>query len=102
MNNKAFWQYACSVKRMKKLIPHLKKKNGTLTNSSEEKANVLNKRFVSVFTKEEKTVKTPITSMVVEVLKLLNQLRIDKTAGPDEVHPFILNIYLKLWSKLLH
>ena len=101
-NNKAFWRYANSIKRLRKQIPNLRKKDGSLTKSDEEKANVLNQQFTSVFTEESLTnpsdidplpVKTLLLNITVKeesLLKILKGLRIDKAAGPDDIHPYIL------------
>ena len=101
-NNKAFWKYAGSQRKMKKEIPNLKKKDGTLTENDQEKADILNEQFTSIFTKEDidnipdfediplANKLTSITITEEMVLKQLKSPRIDKSPGPDNIHPFIL------------
>ena len=112
-NNKAFWKYAASQRKMKKEIPPLKKKDGNLTANDQEKANALNEQFTSVFTLENKEtvpefegipVNTKLTSITVTedtVLKRLQNLRVDKAPGPDDVHPYILKYLSETLAKPL-
>ena len=112
-NNKAFWKYASSKRKMKKEIPHLKRKDGSLTTNDQEKADVLNEQFASVFTQENTDnvpefesipVNTKLTSITVteeQVTKLLKDLRIDKAAGPDNIHPYILKNLAETLAKPL-
>ena len=102
-NNKIFWRYVSSQRKTKTSIPDLKRKDGTLTSSDIEKAEILNQQFSSVFTRED-TNNVPvfeplpcstfltnidITPAIVE--KNLKKLRTDKSCGPDGVHPYLLN-----------
>ena len=51
-NPKAFWKYARSKTKTKSGISDLRKDNGSLTSTDLEKAEVLNRFFISVFTQE--------------------------------------------------
>ena len=100
---KAFWNYVNSQRKIQTVIPNLKKTDGTLTNSEEEKADVLNRFFVSVFTSDDENVPSPhvpkkqniepLTDLICteeEVLTHLKNLNINKAPGPDNVHPHLL------------
>ena len=52
-NNKVFWRYVNANRSSKASIPDLKKPDGTKACSDEDKAEVLNNQFSSVFTKED-------------------------------------------------
>ena len=82
-------------------VGNLLKPDGTLTNTDEEKVNMLNDYFISVFTrtddlnedpdvKEMDTFLDNIDVTVDEVLKKLSCLKTDKSAGPDSLHPKVL------------
>ena len=82
-------------------IASLINKEGTLTSSDKEKANVLNEFFASVFTKEDISNipnfsnKTDIEILSVDVTlyamkERISKLKINKAAGPDEMHPKII------------
>ena len=103
-NVKAFWKYINRNKKRKNKIPVLKKPKGGLACSDEEKANALNNQFSSVFTlehtpppdmkrKDVTNLLTKITISEEDILKKLNNLRTDKSMGPDNVHPFILKTF---------
>ena len=101
-NCKAFWKYAGSNRKLKRAIPKLLKKDGSTAESDLDKAEVLNSQFASVFTKEDlvnvpefENLDMPSTLSSITVteeilLKHLKSLRVDKAAGPDDVHPYIL------------
>ena len=102
-NNKVFWRYVNSQRASKSSIPDLERPDGTKASTDEEKAEILNQQFTSVFTKEDmdnipEFNPHPCTSFLEninikpsEVKKKLSKLRTDKSCGPDEVHPYILN-----------
>ena len=54
-NNKVFWRYVNANRSSKAAIPDLKKTDGSKACTDEEKAEVLNQQFSSVFTNEDKT-----------------------------------------------
>ena len=74
---------------------------GTLRHSDEEKANILQSQFCSVFTHEPEGEIPQLESRICErlkrlvithewVLRALMKTNITKTCGPDELHPRIL------------
>ena len=87
-----------SVKRYTRLLPPLKKRNGSGIEQSEfEKAEEFNGQFSDVFTKSEyKQVplldrSAPFMHVTKEgVTKLLKGLNPSKALGPDELHPRVL------------
>ena len=105
-NPKKFWNYVKSKLKTKPGISELlineTNKNQETTKTDEEKAEVLSKFFTSVFTEEpdgdlpKMDMKTEdklgfFTISTEEVAKKLRNTRIDKSAGPDGIHPRILN-----------
>ena len=101
-NLKAFWKYVNKSRKNKRQIPNLIRKNGTLTKTDCEKANALNEQFCSVYTSEdldnipdfpERKIRRPLAEIIITpevILKKLKDLKVDKSCGPDEVHPFIM------------
>ena len=99
---KGVFNYAKRKMKTKTGIADLTKEDGTLASSSEEKANVLNDFFSSVFTLEdtthmpatpEPTPMKPITSIRItesEVRKRLDKLNPTKATGPDGIPPRLL------------
>ncbi len=105
-NQKQFWSYI--KKRLKTtsgIADLVKSKPGDeeqLTNSDGEKAEVLSTFFSSVYTEEpdtgipvleRKQVDRPLDEIEFtreEVMKKLQKLKIDKSPGPDSVHPRLL------------
>ena len=112
-NNKLFWRYVNSQRSTKASIPNLQRKDGTMATTDEEKAEVLNQQFSSVFTREDTSNipnfdPHPCTSFLdtinitnEQVKKKLAKLRTDKSCGPDEVHPFLLNKLAETMAKPL-
>ena len=95
---KVFWSYIKSKSKTRDKICDLMQEDGELTSNNKEKAEVLNKFFSSVFTRE-KTDNVPvmpdrqfenildnITITPEEVLKKLFNLNPSKAAGPDGLH----------------
>ena len=109
-NNKIFWRYVNSQRKTKATIPDLKRKDGTFATTDADKAEILNKQFSSVFTREDltdiptfdpipcQTLLNDLTITPGKVEKNLRKLRIDKSCGPDKVHPFLLNKLSKCMS----
>ena len=101
-NNKLFWRYVNSQRSTKASIPNLQRKDGSMATTDDEKAEVLNQQFSSVFTRAYSSDipdfdPYPCNSLLdkinitkEQVKKKLSKLRTDKSCGPDEVHPFLL------------
>ena len=103
MNPKDFWRYCKSKLKSKSRLGDIQTKEGSLTSDDNEKAELLNDYFTSVFTKENldniptlapKIDNPPhvivhFTPEIVE--KKLNRLKTTKSAGPDGFHPRILS-----------
>ena len=90
-----FWKYISSLKKDNTGIAPLKE-NGKLHQEPEEKANILNRQYQSVFTDEDKShipepsgttyQSMPDIDITVEgVCKLLRNLNPRKASGPDQV-----------------
>ena len=101
-NPKAFYRYAKSKMKTRSEIAHLTREDGSLTATDKDKAEVLNKFFSSIFTRED-TVNMPNTPdtktdviledtdlTIDEVDKKLSRLNPNKSAGPDGASPRIL------------
>ena len=102
-NPKAFYQYISSKTTKKDKISDLEKPDGETTSNDQEKSEVLNNFFTSVFTDEDlnnipdlninQDIQTKSSSAEVtteEMKKLLEQLKAGKSPGPDQLHPRIL------------
>ena len=106
-NPKAIWKYINSKSKTKEGIGNLLKdpsnKNSEIVETDKEKAEVLADYFSSMFTKEPPgTIPSldnhyePIKSMVEmelteeSVRKILEKLKINKSPGPDGMHPYFL------------
>ena len=100
-NNKAFWTYVNSRRKTKPTMADLKKDDGTYARSDEDKAEVLNTQYSRTFTEEDLTsipAPTPrelwshlhIEVTRGKVLRQLKSIRVDKSPGPDGIHPRIL------------
>ena len=111
-NPKKFWNYVKSKLKTKPGISELLINESDTTKSDEEKAEVLSEFFAQVFTEEpggdlpsmdirteEKLEDFVISAEKVE--KTLRNTRIDKSAGPDGIHPRILNELCKELSQPL-
>ena len=100
-NPKALYQFFASMNKPKESVPNLEKQDGTLTETDEEKANLLSDFFKSVYTVEDDTplpdfkvnVKSKISSVdftVEDIKTALKSLNVNKSQGPDGVHPRVL------------
>ena len=100
-NNKKFWSYIKSARQESTGVSPLKNEDGFLKSDSTSKANILNRQFESVFTKEDTSTMpdkgpSPYPDMPKlevhwkGVHKLLKGLKTFKTTGPDSIPAFIL------------
>ena len=100
-NPKLFYQYVSSKTKPRDHISNLKKPDGTLTENDLEKAEVLKTFFHSVFTNDKddnlpdfnsRTNKSLSFLTVTEpqMVKALQSLKVDKSPGPDGLHPRVL------------
>ena len=101
---KVFWSYTRSKLKTKTGVAPLlenTKDNSSIRYSDIEKANILQRQFASVFTKEPdgdlpnfrlrtfKEINLPEIDSEI-VLKRILELDVDKACGPDEMHPRLL------------
>ena len=101
-NPKAFFKYAKSKLKSRPGIPDLKREDGGVACSNIDKAEALNHFFSSVFTRETEDnlpscdfppVETALTDTLfteIDIAAKLHRLKIDKSAGPDGIHPRVL------------
>lgn len=103
-NPKIFWSHVRSKLKTKTGIAPLLENNlnnASLKFSDDEKANILQKQFVSVFTEEpdhetpilDKRTETCISDIQITtemVIKKILGLDTSKACGPDEIHPSLL------------
>ena len=103
INPKKFYAYAKSKMTTTEGIPDLQTKEGTIITSDEDKSDLLNSFFCSVFTKENTasipdpnnlgSSKNSLDKVDIDpdkVKKILRTLNISKSAGPDNMHPRVL------------
>ena len=103
LNSKLFYQYINNKIKPKENVSSLLKEDGKLTTNDLEKSEVLNDFFGSVFTVEDKSdipifnPNKPINSFVNTVnitvddmSNALSSLKINKSPGPDGLHPRVL------------
>ena len=97
---KNLWSYVKCKRRDQVTIPPLVVNNSTIS-ESQEKANVINQQFSSVFTDENVSTLpdlgfSPYNSIVTEdinvegVAKLLSDLQSHKAHGPDDIPAYLL------------
>ena len=97
-NKKKFWAYIRSKTKVKENILRVTNKNGALTENDTDTADVVNETFTSVFTKEDPNGAIPtldcnytgthlIYLLITEemVMKIINKLDVNKSAGPDGI-----------------
>ncbi|KAK4816289.1 hypothetical protein QYF61_014587 [Mycteria americana] len=103
-NKKGFYRYTNQKRKVKESVPPLMNKNGDLVSTDEEKAEVLNNFFASVFSGNhsphpsrvngqhvgDQGGKAPPTVREDQVRDHLGNLNIPKSMGPDEMHPRVL------------
>jgi hypothetical protein len=114
-NPKKFWSYVQSKTKTRTSIPdlYIDSDKKAVTSSDSEKANVLADFFSSVFTEEDDLVmpeldinpyipKLDILNISTETIKKkLDNLKIDKSPGPDNIHPRILRKLSNILSEPL-
>ena len=101
-NPKAFWKYVGTKTKSRSKINNLDKEDGTKATNDQDKANLLNNYFSSVFTVEDlNTIPVPpryhagqplvnVTITTENVTLKLTKLLPGKSPGPDGWHPRIL------------
>ena len=101
-NPKAFWSYVKNKAATKSGIGDLVDNDNNVVTNEDDKANVLNKYFGSVFTEEDLSsipepdnlsFDTPLTKIEINednILKHLTKLNTSKSAGPDGIHSKVL------------
>ncbi|MEW8548045.1 MAG: reverse transcriptase family protein, partial [Candidatus Thiodiazotropha sp.] len=108
--SKQFWNYIRSQVKTQSSVTNLKKDDTSHTTSNQEKAEVLNSYFASVFTHEnwdempdltDRDFDTPLYNIAIDtsmVEKVLKELNAGKSMGPDEIHPLLLKTMPKVFS----
>ena len=101
-NSKKYWQYANSKLKTKSQVPDLKINETNYTTSEQEKVDILNDFFTSVFTKEDLSnlpnapnlnhtaVLTDVEITEEAILEVIKSLDTSKSPGPDNIHPRVL------------
>lgn len=101
-NPKGFWAYYKSKTKAKDNIPHLISQTGCMSSCDQEKADIFNNFFSSVFTREDAAnlpqapsyrLQSCISNIVLtedEVLKKLSEINVNKSKGPDNIHPKVI------------
>ena len=103
INPKFFWKYVASKIRMKSRIGDLYRDNEKTEKDTgnKEKANLLSEQFSGVFIEEPEGESPPATPRYVprldninitkgKIRKVLQRLKIDKSPGPDGIHPRVI------------
>ena len=99
-NNKPFWRFVKSRRQDNIGVSDLRV-GSTLHNDNQEKAEILNDQFTSVFSKEDNSPLPPIPDRGIPdisnikitaegVTKLLKNIKVDKASGPDLIPNYIL------------
>jgi hypothetical protein len=100
---KRFFSYMRGTQTVRTKVTNVDKENGEVTATDKETADELCRFFHSVFQSEEELqYKSPLAAIqaltvdieidAVAVMKKIQQLRSDKTAGPDGIHPHLLKM----------
>ena len=102
-NAKGVWNYVKRQRKSGSAMPDLKKKDGSYTSNDQEAAEALNEQYFDTFTKEDLTnlpdierkplLTEPLTDFNINrerVLKVIRQLKINKSPGIDGIHPRVL------------
>ena len=101
-NSKCFWKMVRDKTKVKEGIPDLMSKKGEIIKDDKGKAEILNSFFASVFTKEDKQnipemqdrpfrdLLEDIDINMTRVRKILQELKQNKSPGPDGIHNRVL------------
>ena len=101
-DNKLFWSYVRSKIKTKSNIGQMESIDGNYTNDNQEKAEILNSYFASVFEMEgtevlpdfdDRVFAEPLTSIVINATKIskaTDKLKASKSQGPDQIHPKLI------------
>ena len=113
-NPKAFYQYIASKTVKKEGVAELVNAEGKLTSDDEEKSNIVNDFFGTVFTQEDistvpdftcdqniDTCLENCTITIQDMVSALNNLNSNKSPGPDNIHPKFLKSSSKSLAKPL-
>eukprot|EP00112_Aurelia_sp_Birch-Aquarium-sp1_P011593 Seg2436.1 transcript_id=Seg2436.1/GoldUCD/mRNA.D3Y31 product="LINE-1 reverse transcriptase" protein_id=Seg2436.1/GoldUCD/D3Y31 len=99
---KALWMSSNALTKTRCAVPNLIQSNGTLTENDTDKVEELNKYFKSVFTNEDLAIIPAFENRSEDdsledieinetiVLKQLENLKVNKSPGPDCLHPRLL------------
>ena len=102
-DNKIFWKFIQSKTKTKEKIPCIIDENGELHTEDKIKAELMNDFFQSVFTVESDRQNAPTlhqrTNEIISSLKFcpeniqkhLENLKVTKSPGPDQMHPKFLH-----------
>ena len=100
-NPKSFFSYVNSQIKTREDISNLRREDGSLTTNDQEKSEVLNNFFSSVFVSEgddplpdfQASFQTELTNITIsdnDMLNILNKLNVSKSPGPDSIHPRLI------------
>ena len=100
---KTFWRYVNNGMKVRVPVGDLEREDGTVATTDTEKAEVLNQFFTSVFTIEDMenlptmeerhggNILPELEITMHEVMDKLTKLKVDKSPGPDGMHPHVLH-----------
>ena len=101
-DNKLFWSYVHSKMKTKSNIGQFELPDGSYTNDNQEKAEILNSYFASVFAVEgpealpefeDRIFAEPLTDIDINetnIAKAIDKLKASKSQGPDQIHPKLI------------
>lgn len=102
-NAKGVWNYIKKQRKSGNTMPDLKRKDGSFTSNDGEAAETLNEQYFDTFTKEDTANIPDIESKPLEtdplrtfnlnrerVMKVIRNLKINKSPGIDRIHPRVL------------
>ena len=102
-NSKGVWNYIKKQRKSGNAMPDLKRKDGSYTTNDEEAAEALSEQYYETFTKEDTTnlpdiamkpLETdPLTNINISrerILKVIQNLKTNKSPGIDKIHPRVL------------